>query len=335
MNATSTHDTKRGEDVRARIHVLSEIPGEWEARVRFWRETNRKYRKRPDGSAVPGRNDEYFFYQTIVGACPFDSAEWSSFVQRIREYMNKSIREAKVHTGWIKRDEGYETAFDSFIDRVLDPSNSIFLDDFLAFQRKVAYYGMLNSLSQVLIKSTCPGVPDFYQGTELWEFSLVDPDNRRPVDFRKRTRYVMRMQRDGCSIPFIQKLLKTYPDGRIKLFLTYKVLKARREHPLLFQDGEYLPLETRGRYGNHIIAFARRRNHSWALTIAPRFLTDMVREGQPPLGQDVWADTEIRLPQDAPSAWRDVLTGESAFGGPNLLAGDVLRHFPVSLLLHP
>ncbi len=335
MNATSTHDTKRGEDVRARIHVLSEIPGEWEARVRFWRETNRKYRKRPDGSAVPSRNDEYFFYQTIVGACPFDSAEWSSFVQRIREYMNKSIREAKVHTGWIKRDEGYETAFDSFIDRVLDPSNSIFLDDFLAFQRKVAYYGMLNSLSQVLIKSTCPGVPDFYQGTELWEFSLVDPDNRRPVDFRKRTRYVMRMQRDGCSIPFIQKLLKTYPDGRIKLFLTYKVLKARREHPILFQDGEYLPLETRGRYGNHIIAFARRRNHSWALTIAPRFWTDMVREGQPPLGQDVWADTEIRLPQDAPSAWRDVITGESAFGGPNLLAGDVLRHFPVSLLLHP
>jgi (1->4)-alpha-D-glucan 1-alpha-D-glucosylmutase len=182
MNATATHDTKRGEDIRARLNVLSEIPQEWEKQVNKWREIDRVYKQ----DDIPDANDEYFFYQTVVGAFPFEESELSDFSTRIKDYILKAIREAKVHTAWLRPDEEYEQAFLSFIDRVLDVKESKFWQEFRPFQQQIAEYGIYNSLSQVLIKNTAPGVPDLYQGAELWELSLVDPDNRRPVDYQKR-----------------------------------------------------------------------------------------------------------------------------------------------------
>ena len=187
FNTTSTHDTKRGEDVRARINVLSEIPREWESNVRNWSRLNKSKKSRVRDMYVPDKNDEYFLYQTLIGAFPFVEAEYAEFVERIKQYITKAVREAKVHTEWIKPDVPYESAYMAFLEDILDTSEeNAFLKDFLPFQRKIAHYGMLNSLSQELIKITSPGIPDLYQGTELWDLSLVDPDNRRPVNFERR-----------------------------------------------------------------------------------------------------------------------------------------------------
>ncbi|MDQ1285922.1 MAG: (1-_4)-alpha-D-glucan 1-alpha-D-glucosylmutase, partial [Thermodesulfobacteriota bacterium] len=187
LNTTSTHDTKRGEDVRSRINVLSEMPDDWLRKIRTWIKINRGKKKRVRGLAVPDRNDEYFLYQTLIGAFPFSDADYPDFIERMKEYIVKAVREAKVHTAWLKPDIEYEDAYVSFTEKILAcSSGNAFLKDLIPFTKKVAHFGMLNSLSQTLIKITSPGVPDFYQGTELWDLSLVDPDNRRPVDFEKR-----------------------------------------------------------------------------------------------------------------------------------------------------
>ena len=250
LNATSTHDTKRGEDVRARINVLSEMPDEWLKKLRTWIKINRGKKKRVQGLAVPDRNDEYFLYQTLIGAFPFSDADYPDFVQRIKAYIVKAVREAKVHTAWLKPDTEYEDAYVSFAERILARSQAnAFLKDIIPFCRRVSHYGMLNSLSQTLIKITSPGVPDFYQGTELWDLSLVDPDNRRPVDFEKRRAMLagIREEEDSNIDRLIRDLLSTREDGKIKLFLIYRALKARRTHREIFQEGAYLPLESGGK----------------------------------------------------------------------------------------
>ena len=259
LNATSTHDTKRGEDVRARINVLSEMPDEWLKKLRTWIKINQGKKKRVQGLAVPDRNDEYFLYQTLIGAFPFSDADYADFVQRIKEYIVKAVREAKVHTAWLKPDTEYEDAYVSFAERILARSQAnAFLKDIIPFCRRVSHYGMLNSLSQTLIKMTSPGVPDFYQGTELWDLNLVDPDNRRPVDFEKRRAMLAGIrEEEGSNIDrLIQDLLSTREDGKIKLFLIYRALKARRTHREIFREGAYLPLESAGRFRSHVIAFA-------------------------------------------------------------------------------
>jgi (1->4)-alpha-D-glucan 1-alpha-D-glucosylmutase len=336
MNTTATHDTKRGEDMRARLNVLSEIPEEWEQQVNTWSKLNQQHKSDRHNSAMPDRNDEYFLYQTLIGAFPFTDNEHSAFVERIKEYIIKSIREAKVHTAWLRPDSEYETACTSFVEKVLDPSISgEFLTAFRPFQQRIAEYGIFNSLSQTLLKIAAPGVPDFYQGTELWELSLVDPDNRRPVDFEQRRTYLstIKQQIKTDILSLIAELLTHRNDGRIKLFLTLQALKARIDYLQLFQDGEYLPLEIHGTHANHIIAFARQQGNQTAIAIAPRFLTSLIQPGEYPLGESVWKDTHIKLPKVTSATWKNLITHQPLQTTETLPISTALTHFPVALLV--
>jgi (1->4)-alpha-D-glucan 1-alpha-D-glucosylmutase len=335
LNATSTHDTKRGEDVRARINVLSEVPEEWNRSVKAWFKMNRFKKSRVAGIFVPDKNDEYFLYQTLVGALPFLDDEYPSFVERIKEYVIKAVREAKVHTAWLKPDTDYEDAYVSFVEKILTPSDdNTFLAEFRQFAREIAHYGILNSLSQTLIKITAPGVPDFYRGCELWDLSLVDPDNRRPVDFQKRRELLDTIrEEEGTDLPkLMEGLLASPEDGSIKLFLIYMALRARKTNSHVFREGMYLPLEADGAFKDHIVSFARRHGADWAVTITPRFPTGLVRPGEFPLGAAVWLDTAVITPAGAPYSWRNALTGAVVSGSGALQVGEVLRDFPCVLL---
>ena len=336
LNATSTHDAKRGEDTRAKINVLSEIPREWDRNIKAWSKINRRKKGKVYGKSVPNRNDEYFLYQTLIGAFPFDEGHHDHFIERVKQYIIKAVREAKVHTAWLKPDTDYENAFLSFVEEILNPSEgNPYLKEFLPFQRKVAHYGIFNSLSQTLIKITSPGVPDFYQGTELWDLNLVDPDNRRPVDFEKRRTFLgeIRDKEKRDILELINELLHTKEDGRIKLFLIYRALKARGEHPEVFQEGTHVPLQVTGRHKDHVIAFARNHEDKWAVTLVPRFLTTVIKEGEYPLGHEVWGDTHILLPDGISNRWKNVITGQLLNSNGMLIVGEALRHFPVALLM--
>jgi (1->4)-alpha-D-glucan 1-alpha-D-glucosylmutase len=336
MSATSTHDTKRGEDVRARINVLSEIPGEWEERVTRWAGINASRKVRKNGKDMPGRNDEYLLYQTLAGTYPFEKGDRAGYRYRISRYVRKAAREAKVHTRWNDPDTSYSEAFAAFAESILMPApDNAFLADFLPFQRRVAHYGVLNSLSQTLVKVCAPGVPDFYQGTELWDLSLVDPDNRRPVDFGLRARMLEEIMADAERDPAyaVQTALEDIPSGKIKLFLIHKALAARKSNAYLFEKGTYTELKTEGNLAGHVVAFARTHFGSHAVCIAPRFMTGVVGEGDYPLGLEVWGDTAVALPPGSPRKWVDALTGRPAMADGAIQVGDALSGFPVSLLL--
>jgi (1->4)-alpha-D-glucan 1-alpha-D-glucosylmutase len=336
LNATSTHDAKRGEDVRTRINVLSEIPKEWERKVKTWSKINVKKKRKIGGRTVPDSNDEYFLYQTLVGAFPFHDAEYTQFRERIRAYIIKAVREAKVHTAWLKPDTDYEDAFVSFVGDILEPAHgNPFLTEFLPFQRKIAHYGVFNSLSQILIKIASPGIPDFYQGTELWDLNLVDPDNRRPVDFKGRQVLLQEIQ-NKCKqdlLRLVNDLLRTKEDGKIKLFLIHRALMARKENSQIFQNGTYVPLRVHGKFNEHIVAFARNHKKNWAVCVAPRFLTTIIGEGECPLGQKVWSDTGISFPEGIPDFLKNGITGEFLSCKDRLSIGEILEHFPVALLV--
>lgn len=331
LNATATHDTKRGEDVRSRINVLSEIPREWQAAVKSWHRTNQKLKQPLERVLAPDNDDEYFIYQTLIGAYPFEPAGLNDFVPRMKEYIIKAVREAKVHTGWVKPDEAYEQACVRFIERILvrGPAN-VFLKTFVPLQHKIAFYGVFNSLAQTLLKMASPGVPDFYQGCELWDLSLVDPDNRRPVDFRKRKEMLADIKaRLGRPCSLAARLLKRPQDGGVKMFLVHQVLAARRQNMPLFENGNYMPLEAVGRYKPNLLGFCRRHNDQWVLALVPRFLTEVVGQAQAPLGPKVWKDTAVVLPQGAPAKWKNVITGEGLTAQGKLPAAEALAAFPV------
>ncbi len=344
LNSTSTHDTKRGEDVRARIAVLSEIPGLWAARVERWMRLNAPEKRVVRGRPVPDADIEFLLYQTLVGAWPLREEEVPEFRERLRAYMLKAAREARVHTGWLEPDEEYEGALLAFVDRILEPGpENRFLEDFLEFQPFVAYYGALNSLAQVMLKIAAPGVPDFYRGTELWDFSLVDPDNRRPVDFGLRAARLAELQeRTGDPRDLAGELLAGWRDGRVKLYLTWRALRFRRDHRRLFAGGDYLPLVAAGPGRDHLCAFARRLEGTWAVVAAPRLCVrlaggeagpESIPPAVPPLGEAAWGETTLLLPSGAPEHWRNVLTGEQAVARHGTLPlADVFRCFPVALL---
>ena len=334
LSATATHDTKRGEDVRARISALSEIPDQWEKQVREWNRINRKRKRRVKGVEVPDRNDEYFLYQTLVGAWPFEEREFPVFVKRMGEYVIKAVREAKVHTAWLKPDGDYEDAYMAFLKDILEPGNP-FLEAFLPFQKKVAHCAVYTGLSQTLIKITSPGIPDVYQGCELWDLNLVDPDNRRPVDYEKRKAFLkdIKAKAEKDTRQLIGELLSTREDGRIKLYLIHEALKVRRENSLLFREGDYVPLDTAGAFKGHVVAYARRKEGKWAVTVAPRFFLALAGEGNHPLGEDTWKDTSLLLPAEAPEKWKNALTGETLGGVGPLAVAQILREFPVGLLI--
>ncbi|MCT7985028.1 malto-oligosyltrehalose synthase [Laspinema sp. A4] len=335
MNATSTHDTKRGEDVRARINVLSEIPDEWEQQITSWREINQGHKTKLPDKVVPTANDEYFFYQTLLGAFPFAESEYSEFIQRVKDCSIKSVREAKLHTAWLRPDTAYEEGFLAFIDAVMQPSpENQFLQKFQPFQEKIAAYGVYNSLAQVLLKLTTPGVPDFYQGTELWDLSLVDPDNRRPVDFEQRITGLreIRTQASADILALMKELLSHPESGKIKLFAIARILEARTQAIELFQTGDYHPLKGSGKFSENVVGFARSHGNQVAIAIAPRFLTHLIQPDTFPLGQ-VWQDTHLELPSGLPSQWQDAISGQPIQTDGSLSIAQTLTHFPIALLM--
>jgi (1->4)-alpha-D-glucan 1-alpha-D-glucosylmutase len=343
--ATSTHDTKRSEDVRARLNVLSEIPGEFFDAVRRWHKLTSLHRTRLASADAPDRNDEYLIYQTLAGVWPLGDEDRSVFQARVKEYMIKATREAKVHTSWIKPDESYEEALLRFIDGILeDSADNAFLAEFRAFHSRIAFLGAVNSLAQVLIKITSPGVPDIYQGTELFCFTLVDPDNRRPVDFSRRTRLLAdiddRAATEGKAA-LAMALMEQWRDGAIKLFVTAEALRFRRAHRRLFESGEYVPLTAAGRLSRSLFGFRRELGSVHALVLAPRLLANRASEHVPPLGERFWGDSRFLLPSDSPTRWRNVFTGEnletspfSAGAGASqaLPAGAAFARLPIALL---
>lgn len=318
--ATSTHDTKRSEDVRTRIDVLSEVPDKWRAALVRWSRLNIKKRVKVEGQPVPDRNEEYLLYQTLVGVWPLASdseEEFAAFGRRIAEYMVKAVREAKVNSSWISPNTAYEEALTGFVDSILSEAhNNHFLPDIREFQRLTNRCGMLNSLSQALLKIASPGVPDFYQGTELWDLSLVDPDNRRPVDFALRREALAELTRREEEIgrrELARELLARWEDGSIKMYITSRALRFRRENRDLFENGEYVPLEVSGDKQRHVCAFARRKNGRGAIVVAPRFFATLVPEPATlPCGEGVWGEAFVTLPEERPGiCFRDIFTGET------------------------
>jgi (1->4)-alpha-D-glucan 1-alpha-D-glucosylmutase len=292
--ATSTHDTKRSEDVRARMLAISEMPQLWRSALQRWRVINKRWKRNLEDAAAPDANEEYLFYQTLVGTWPMDAAgraepaATAEYIERLQAYMAKALKEAKMNTSWIQPNEQWDAAMSDFVARVLDSSpKNKFVPAFLPVAEEIARLGAINSLSQVALKLTTPGVPDIYQGNEIWDFSLVDPDNRRPVDYARRMEMLRSLETSSPA-----ELLQQWPDGRIKLLLTQRLLRFRREHPLLFQRGTYSPLTVTGAFAESCVAFTREHEGKWIAVIVPRLSS---RVGFPPIG-DKWQDTAVELP---------------------------------------
>jgi (1->4)-alpha-D-glucan 1-alpha-D-glucosylmutase len=337
LSPLSTHDTKRSEDVRARINVLSELPAEWADRVRAWAKFNQPHKiDLGDGQVALDANEEYFLYQTLIGIWPVEGLTVDNrthFVRRIQAYLNKALHEAKVHTSWVNPNAEYDAAASEFVSRILDLEKSkAFLDEFEAFQAKISLQGMLNSLSQTLLRATAPGVPDTYQGTELWDLSLVDPDNRRPVDYRRRFDLLLELDRRGAEdqLALVRNLVQDLPDGRIKLYVLSRALRFRRAHSNLFSSGTYVPIEAFGSEHEHVFSYLTRGNEDRALVVVPRLT---YRWGALPVSQS-WKDTYLQLPEAHVGRWRNVLTGELMDSTPDgkLALSQVLNVFPLALL---
>jgi (1->4)-alpha-D-glucan 1-alpha-D-glucosylmutase len=339
LNTTSTHDTKRGEDVRARVNVLSELSDEWAASLVRWARWNQPHARTVSGHRTPAPHEEILLYETMLGAWPLQTAEIPEFTPRLKEFIVKAAREAKIYTSWINQNAEHETALEQFVESLLAVPGTRFLKDFARFQRKISFYGLFNSLSQVLCKIASPGLPDFYQGTELWDLVLVDPDNRRPVDFYMRGQLLDRLKQYAQTRrpEDVGRLLKHWRDGRIKLYLTWQALQFRRSHRELFEQGRYLPLTADPDRADHLCAFARQHENSWMVVVTPRLLAGLVAVGQMPLGTGAWGTSAIALPRNAPSRWHNVLTGEQ-FDAVTLAQekgiriADALSAFPVALL---
>ncbi|MFL5806778.1 MAG: malto-oligosyltrehalose synthase [Roseiflexaceae bacterium] len=343
MITSSTHDTKRSEDVRARINVLSELPEVWRKALTRWSRINRRKKIDVDGKLAPDRNEECLLYQTLLGAWPFgpaDTAMHATFVRRIQEYMVKAIREAKIHTSWLNPNTAYDEAVRSFVAAILeDTSHNRFLADFRAVQQTIGHFGAFNALSQTLLKLASPGVPDIYQGTELWDFSLVDPDNRRSVDYDLRAWLLGElMDLRGTRAALARALVESKEDGRVKLYLIHRALTFRRAHSGLFREGAYAPLAAIGDAEEHIVAFARTWGSEEALAVVPRLLAKRLREATLLPLEAAWGDAMLALPMSSIGCYyRNVFTDEvvaviERHGVVGLLLGDVLKHFPVALL---
>jgi (1->4)-alpha-D-glucan 1-alpha-D-glucosylmutase len=344
MLSTSTHDTKRSEDTRARIDVLSEMPRLWRQMLVRWRRINRLRKRDIDGRPAPGPNQEYLLYQILLGSWPLekmDDAALAAYAERIAAYMIKASREAKTRTSWSDRSKEYEDALTQFVHALLEPrAGNFFLNEIKAAHERIARFGILNSLSQTLCKLTAPGMPDIYQGNDLLDFSLVDPDNRRPVDYGRRTQLLAELEAHGAADPqFARTLLSDLSDSRAKLYVTWQALQVRKAHAALFASGEYLPANVAGVRAGHLCAYARRLGADAIVVLIPRLYARLMGErGDLPLGERVWGDTAIELPEGlAGERWRNVFDGvviaaQSGARGHFLPVSQALANFPVALL---
>ncbi|SKB01012.1 maltooligosyl trehalose synthase [Prosthecobacter debontii] len=323
MLTTSTHDTKRSEDVRARIAVLSEFPHEWEKALRFWQRCNQKYRTEIEGFPAPDANEESLFYQTLMGSWPLhpmSPGERRVYIERLQHYMVKALHEAKVNSSWIEPHKEWDQAVRDYVERVLTNGSSRFESSLQNFVQRVAQAGAINSLTQTVLKLTSPGVPDTYQGQEMWDFSLVDPDNRRPVD------YAVRQAALAEDLPSVQSLLETWQDGKIKLWVTHRLLHLRKELPELFLNGGYEALIIEGELSDHVVAYRRRHGEVVVDVVVPRWIAAM---RSPPLG-DCWGNTRVKL-GSLTASW-NVLTQETLELEDGYAAlKEIFKDFPVAV----
>ncbi len=353
--ATNTHDTKRSADLRARIDVLSEVPREWERHLARWRRLNKRLKTAVNGRPSPDTNTEYLLYQTLVGLWPAprgnrraddlpDDAWSAAAVERIERYMMKAVKEAKTHTSWTDPDEEYEQSVKRFVHAILDTrADSPFLHDVAGFVYAIARAGLWNSLARVMLHYTIPGTPDTYQGDELWTYTLVDPDNRQPVNYEHRLAYLAELamrdkQGDGRSA-VVRDLARTPEDPRLKLLIVRQLLQTRRAMPQLFGEGDYVPLAATGSCADNVFAFARRKDANAAVTIVPRRTMTLLRGERKQATADAWGDTRIVLPNDlAAVTWHSALAGREVHverdgSGGMLRLSDLLSDLPIDLLI--
>jgi (1->4)-alpha-D-glucan 1-alpha-D-glucosylmutase len=337
LNTTATHDTKRGEDTRARIAVLSEVPEEWRTRLRRWVQTGDEWKAgiaEDDDTPVPDADVDSLLYQTLLGAWPHGGVD-AGFTERIKEYMTKAVREAKEQTSWRRPDEDYEQAVHTFVDLLMEEfGRAPVIADVAGFAARIAPHGALNSLAQLLLKMTAPGIPDTYQGTELWSYTLVDPDNRRPVDYEERRRLLEEImpaiEQPGAGAA--AALLNAWPDGRVKLLFTALSLRLRARRPDIFEQGSVLPLEAVGVAASHVTGFAREHESGACIVLLPRWTTRLSGDGSAPVGE-AWAGTTVPLPGPLVRDWHNVLTGETVQPAGEVLALDhVFASIPFALL---
>jgi len=351
---TNTHDTKRSADVRARLDVLAETPDLWTAAVTRWRSMNAPHRRRVDGREAPDPNSEYLLYQTLLGIWPLDPAKRGAVPngaatgelrKRVEEYMLKAAREAKLYTSWTDPNEKFEDALKGFIAAVLPtsgPAKSPFLRDVAAVAARAGRSGLWNALSRIVLHLSAPGVPDIYRGDELWNFTLVDPDNRRPVDFERRSALLAEIsERYDASassrLALLAEAMGTPEDDRTKLLVTWRALQARRARMALFTKGGYEPLAVSGDRSRHVIAFARRLGSDVSITIASRLTYALSGSDRAPVGGDVWGNTHLVLPAGLGSNWRCAIAGEQVLtrgrGGDVVLdVAAALNQLPVAVL---
>lgn len=318
LSTTATHDTKRGEDARIRINVISELADEWRTRLARWSRWNARKKAVVNEVECPDPREEYLLYQTLLGAWPFSDADTApaDLVERVQAYVVKAASEAKRNTTWTDPDPSYKEQLARYVGEILKGDDALpFLNDFLPFQRRVARVGVVHSLGQTLLKLGSPGAADVYQGCELWDLSMVDPDNRRPVDFAAREAILRRIETELASgrprHELARALIDDPADGAIKLYLVATVLKFRRENPALFLQGSYRPVEASGHEKDRVVAFVRSYEGQTVLVVAPRLVAGLMGDDgrRSPVGPDVWGDTELVAPEPSPARWRDALTG--------------------------
>ncbi|BAL24936.1 malto-oligosyltrehalose synthase [Azoarcus sp. KH32C] len=343
--ASSTHDSKRSEDVRARIDVLSEMPGPWRLALRRWRRINERRKVRVNDAPAPSSNDEYLLYQTLLGIWPLaapDEPALAELADRVEAFMLKAAREAKLHTSWMNPEPAYEAALSTFVRRLFGADGAdAFLADFLPFQALVARFGILNSLNMLLVKLTAPGVPDIYQGCERWNFSLVDPDNRRAVDFETASRQLGSLRRDfpeGAPPASLRAMLEAPEDGRLKLYLLWRTLAVRKRFEHTFRFGRYVPLDVEGPAAGHVLAFARVLGKERIVVIATRLHFGLTH-GNAALAaaQETWAGTFVTLPWRE-LRWREELTGGRQVAAsigrrPGIELAELFNPLPLALLV--
>ena len=340
MLATSTHDNKRSEDVRMRINVLSEMVPAWRLQLRKWHRLNLDKKTEVEGAMAPTRNDEYLLYQVLLGSYPAERPRGKALKpwrERIQAYMLKATREAKLHTSWANPNAAYEEATSRFVERILEdtPANGFF-EDFFANVQTVMWLGFLNSLSMVVVKYTSPGLPDLYQGNEMWDFSLVDPDNRRPVDYALRQRLLQEISALAADDARIPSVFEDLHDGRSKLFVTHRLLELRNQREELFTHGSYTALRTTGARARNLVAYARRQGGQACVVIAPRLMAALdIAPDRLPCGAQAWSDTRVDVPFLAEGdVLRDAITGrEHAVRAGGLSVAEVLACAPVAVLV--
>jgi malto-oligosyltrehalose synthase len=332
MNTTSTHDTKRGEDLRARLNVLTDLPDLWFDCVIRFREMNKELRIQDS----PDLNDEYFAYLTLIGMYPMPGQPDNDTEERLKSYFTKALREAKLHSNWINPNTNYENAMCDFTISLLD-RNRPFWKQFSSLHQKIVDFGIVNSLVQLTLKCMSPGLPDFYQGTELWDLNLVDPDNRKPVDFQKRVLFLRQISERLIENPetFVYQLWKERYNGRIKLWLMQSLLKHRRTHSDLFWHGVYIPVEVRGKYKNNVIAFIRNWQNDCCLVAVSLHLAALCNGDKEKILYFDWENTELILPDNTPVNWQNILIKSSAIiYGDFISIGELFRSLPFAVLVN-